>query len=164
MNIQVSPHTIKHWIATLEHMYVLFPVTPYHHNIVRSLLKEPKIYFYDTGAVRGDAGAKLENATAVCLKKWLHFLEDAHGKDVRLHYVRDKEKREVYFLAIIEGKIDSLIEVKLSQEELHSPLRHFHERLRPRRSAQLVHGQIRPKTIQGVSITPAGPWLANLEA
>jgi len=51
------------------------------HNLARAILKEPKIYFYDTGAVIGDRGAKLENAVAVCLRKWLHFLEDARGKD-----------------------------------------------------------------------------------
>ena len=137
-DLHVSPHTVKHWIQILEHMYVLFVVTPYHRNLARAILKEPKIYFYDTGAVTGDAGAKLENAVAVSLKKWLHFLEDAKGKDIQLYYVRDKEKREVDFLVEIDKKIDLLIEVKVSEENLSPNLRYFHRKLKPRESVQLV--------------------------
>lgn len=162
-DIQVSPHTIKHWIQTLEHMYILFVVSPYHQNIARAITKEPKIYFYDAGAVTGDIGAKLENATAVCLKKWLYFLEDAHGKDVKLHYVRDKEKREADFLVKIDKKIEFLIEVKTSETELSNSLLYFHRKLKPRESIQLVQTANRIKTIQGISVVPAADWLAELE-
>ena len=162
-DLQVSPHTIKHWIKILEYMYVLFVVTPYHQNIARAILKEPKIYFYDTGAVTGENGAKLENAVAVCLKKWLHFLEDTQGKDTQLHYVRDKEKREVDFLIKLDRKIDLLIEVKKTQSELAQPLHYFHKKLNPREAVQLVQNMERAKTVQGITITPAAGWLAELD-
>lgn len=162
-DLQVSPHTVKHWIQILEHMYIIFVVTPYHRNLARAILKEPKIYFYDTGAVLGDAGAKLENAVAVCLTKWLHFLEDKEGKDVQLCYVRDKEKREVDFLVGIDRKIDLLIEVKTSEEKLSQHLLYFHTRIKPRESIQLVQTAIRTKTVQSISITSAADWLAKLD-
>ena len=144
-------------------MYVIFVVTPYHRNLARAILKEPKIYFYDTGAVTGDAGAKLENAAAVCLRKWLHFLEDTKGKDTQLCYVRDKEKREVDFLIEIDKKIDFLIEVKLSEENLSQSLRYFHRKLKPRESVQLVQGATRTRTAQGIFIASAADWLAELD-
>src|SRR5450759_3309580 len=43
-DLQRDPKTIKRWLELLENMYVLFRVTPYHKNIARSLLKEPKYY------------------------------------------------------------------------------------------------------------------------
>ena len=162
-DLQVSPHTIKHWIQILEHMYIIFIVTPYHRNLARAILKEPKIYFYDTGAVTGDAGAKLENITAVSLKKWINFLEDAKGKDVKLCYVRDKEKREVDFLVEIDKKIDLLIEVKVSDENLSGHLSYFHRKLKARESVQLVQTLTRTKTVHGISVTSASDWLSKLD-
>jgi predicted AAA+ superfamily ATPase len=53
LDLQVSVHTVKHWLQILENLCVVFSVRPYHRNIARSLLKEPKYYFYDTGAVEG---------------------------------------------------------------------------------------------------------------
>ena len=63
-DLQCSDKTIKRWLTILENMYVIFRVTPFHKNIARSILKTPKFYFYDTGQVVGDPGAKLENLVA----------------------------------------------------------------------------------------------------
>lgn len=123
-DLQVSPHTVKQWIGILESLYILYVVTPYSRNIGRSLLKQPKIYFYDTGFVKEDEGARLENAVACALLKRLHFLEDTAGERCALHYLRDKEKREVDFLTIREGKPEWLIETKLTDTEIDS-LKHF---------------------------------------
>lgn len=162
-DIQVSPMTIKHWIQVLEHMYVVFVVTPYHKNLARAILKEPKVYFYDTGAVTGDPGAKLENLVALCLRKWLHYLEDAKGNDVQLCYIRDKEKREVDFLVKIDNKIEHLIEVKTSDAEPSKSLFYFHNKLKPKETIQLVQNIERTKTSHGLIITSAADWLAGLK-
>lgn len=81
--LQVSSHTVKHWLQILENLYVLFPVRPYHRNIARSIVKEPKYYFYDTGAVANagaDPGAVLENAVACALLRELQLVEDQEGR------------------------------------------------------------------------------------
>jgi len=83
-DLQVSSHSVKHWLQILENLYVIFPVRPYHKNIARSILKEPKYYFYDTGAIEGGIGSKLENVVALALLKELHFLEDTTGSKVSL--------------------------------------------------------------------------------
>jgi predicted AAA+ superfamily ATPase len=44
-DVGISPNTVKKYIQILEALYVIFRVTPFSHNIARSLLKEPKIYF-----------------------------------------------------------------------------------------------------------------------
>ena len=162
-DLQVSAQTVKSWIQTLEHMYVVFVVTPYHRNLARAILKEPKVYFYDTGAVVGDNGAKLENAVAVCLRKWLYFLEDTQGRDAKLFYVRDKDKREVDFLAEIDRKVDRLIEVKTADPNLAPALQYFNHKLKPRGAVQLVQNLSRAKTAHGISVVPAASWLAELE-
>ncbi len=161
-DIQVSPHTIKRWIQILENMYIIFTVTTYHRNLARAILKEPKIYFYDTGQVKEDPGARLENTIALALRKWLHFLEDTQGEKTNLHYLRDKEKREVDFIVIRDGKIDLLLECKLSDDTLHRSLLYYHQRLRPKQSILLVHVLNQPKTIEEISIQSAGKWLTSL--
>lgn len=163
LDLEVSPHTVKKWIQTLENMYILFLVTPFHRNLARAHLKQPKIYFYDTGAVRGDDGVKLENATAVCLKKWLHFLEDRHGRETGLHYLRDKEKREVDFVILIDHQMELLVEVKLADQGITSSLKYYHSRLKHKQSIQLVHHARRRNTIDGIDVFPAAEWLDQLE-
>jgi len=62
-DLQVSVHTVKHWLQILENLCVIFAVRPYHRNIARSILKEAKYYFYDTGAVEGDMGPRSKHQT-----------------------------------------------------------------------------------------------------
>ena len=65
-DLQKSPNTIQHWLKLLEDLYVIFKVAPYHKNIARALLKEPKYYFYDNGMVQGDEGC----LTSITLSAW----------------------------------------------------------------------------------------------
>lgn len=69
---ELSSNTVKKYIQILEALYIVFRVTPYSRNIGRSLLKEPKIYFFDSGLVKGDHGAQLENLVAVSLLKHVY--------------------------------------------------------------------------------------------
>lgn len=64
-----SPNTVRHWLGLLEDLYVIFKIVPWHRNVARALLKEPKYYFYDTAMVRGDKGVRLENLVACALLK-----------------------------------------------------------------------------------------------
>jgi len=61
-------------------------------------LKEPKVYFFDTGYVLGDEGVKWENACAAMLLKHSDYQQDALGMDSRLHYLRTKDGAEVDFV------------------------------------------------------------------
>lgn len=162
-DLQVSPHTVKYWISMLESLYILFAITPYSHNVARSLLKQPKIYFYDTGFVKADPGTRFENAVACALLKRLHFLEDTHGEKCAIHYLRDKEKREVDFLTVREGKPELLIETKLAEVDVAS-LRHFScllgKQVEP---ILLVKDLKRELSLEGIQVKKAGLWLQALE-
>lgn len=163
-DLQVSPHTVKHWIAILESLFVVFVLTPYSKNIAKSLLKEPKVYFYDTARVRGDAAARFENLVACALLKRCHFLEDVHGEDVALHYVRDREKREIDFLTVRDGKPELLVEAKLADTALSPSLRYYAERLRPAQALQAVRSAGRATQYGTCRVVPAADWLAGLES
>lgn len=161
-DLEVSPHTVKHWVEVLERLYVIFVVTPFSKNLARGLLKEPKIYFYDTGRVEGP-GARFENLVACHLLKRCHYLEDVEGHRCALHYVRDREKREVDFLVVRDSSPELLLEAKLSDGKLAPSLKYFHQRIKPRRSIQLVKELGREVFPEGVEIRRASSWLAGLE-
>jgi len=123
----ISPNTVKKYIRILEALYIIFPVTPYSKNIARSLVKEPKIYFFDTGLVEGDEGVIFENFVATCLLKHVMAKIDYDALDYRLHYLRTREKKEVDFALINGNKIVTVIETKLSDHEISKPLKYFHD-------------------------------------
>lgn len=161
--LEVSPHTIKRWIEILEAMYVIFIVYPYSKNIARSILKEPKIYFYDTGKVKNEIGARLENMVACALVKDLHLGEDLKGEKNQLHYLRDKEKREVDFLVLRDKKIESIIEVKVSDDSFSKNLFYFQERVKPKRAIQIVKELKNEKTLHSCEMISVKNYLISLE-
>jgi predicted AAA+ superfamily ATPase len=145
-------------------MYILFKVTPYHRNIARSLLKEPKYYFFDAGQVAGEAGAKLENCVACALLKELHFIEDAMGRRCGLHYLRDKDGREIDFLVVIDDRPVVMVEVKWSEDEPSRNFLTFFKYLPQTPGIQLVGRLDREKSFEsGLRILKAASWLANLD-
>jgi len=161
-DLQVSIPTVRRWLDILEDLCLIFPVRPFHANVARAILKEPKYFFYDTGSVEGDQGARLENTVACALLRELHLVEDTTGAHVGLHYVRDKEKREVDFLAVVNHWPVLLAEVKAGDDAFARPLFHFRNAIPGARAVQVVHGLDRPKEKDGVEMRPAADFLATL--
>ena len=162
-DLQVSINTVKHWLQILENMYVIFPVRPYHKNIARSILKETKYYFYDTGNVEGEFAAKLENTVACAIMRELHFHEDTRGSRVSLHYLRDKEKHEVDFLIIIDNKPVQLVEVKVSDDVFAPSLFRFQRYLSGVKAIQIVYNLEKKKSKAGARMLPAHEYLRDLD-
>ena len=163
-DLEVSAPTVKLWIKILESLYIIFTVTPYSKNIARSLKKQPKVYFYDTGYIKQDPGARLENAVACALLKRLHYLEDTQGEKCALNYLKDKEKREVDFLTVREGQPEKLIEVKSTDIEVNN-LTHFSNLLPPSvEPLLLVKNLSREQDQRRIKIRKASGWLSRLEA
>jgi len=163
-DLQVAVNTVRKYIHILESLNIIFIVKPFHKNIARSILKEPKIYFYDSGFVDGDEGIKLENTVAVCLLKNSHYLQDTKGADTDLYYVRTKDKREMDFAIADKNVITHFIEVKLSATGISPHLHYFKERHLEAKAVQLVHNARHDTESDGIQIVRAGQWLANLEA
>lgn len=160
-DLQVSVHTVKHWLQILENLYVIFSIRPYHRNISRSLLKEAKYYFYDTGAVEGDLGSRLENTVAGALLKELNELEDCHGIKGGLHFLRDKDGNEVDFLVVVRGKPVKMIEVKLSDPSFSKSLVKFRKYLPDVESLQVVHELARKRSTPEIRMEVAHEFLRD---
>lgn len=125
---QISPATVKKYIQILEALYIVFIVTPFSTNIARSIIKEPKIYFFDTGLLTTDHGAKLENAVANCLLKSLYAQNDMHATEYSLQFLRTKDGQEIDFAIVNKNVVEEIIEVKSSQNNLHPALLKFHRK------------------------------------
>lgn len=158
---EVSPTTVKSYIQLLEALYVVFRVHPYSKNIARSLLKEPKIYFFDTGLVDGDAGIKLENLVACSLLKHVYGKIDYLAQDYALHYLRTKDAQEVDFALTHNQEIEQIIEVKLSDRNLTKPLIMFHKKYNYP-AIQLVQFLRTEHQQEGIQILNAEKFLTQL--
>mgnify|MGYP000341707217 CR=1 FL=1 len=161
-DLHVDVKTVQNWIMILENFYAVFRVIPYHHNIARSLLKEPKVYFYDAVRVC-DPGARLENLVACALLKRLHFLEDTQGCLTKLHYLRTKEGKEVDFLVVIDDRPVAAIEVKTSDDPISKSLIYFQKKLKGVEHWQLVFNIGREyDTPQGIKVRSLIPFLRDI--
>jgi predicted AAA+ superfamily ATPase len=158
---QISPNTVKKYIELFEGLYVVFRVTPFSKNIARSLLKEPKIYFYDNGMVIGDEGAQFENMTAVNLLKHVYGLQDYKGEQWQLQYLRNKDGDEVDFCLVKDDTAEQMIEVKVADSTIPPALRKFRKR-HDIRASLVVKELKREQEIDGVSIEEAVRFFGEL--
>ncbi|MHC9539802.1 MAG: ATP-binding protein [Vulcanimicrobiota bacterium] len=163
-DLQLAPNTVRKYIDILESLNIVFIIRPLHRNIARSILKEPKIYFYDSGYVHGDEGARLENTVAVCLLNHVQYLHDTKGMEITLHYLRTRDGKEVDFAIARNGIADLFIEVKLSETSPDRNLKYFRERYPGTDAVQLVHNLQYDKEISDIRIMRAGEWLSQLSA
>lgn len=156
----VSPTTVRKYIRILEALFIIFVVTPYSRDIARSLLKEPKIYFFDTGLVEGN-GAKLENLVAVSLLKHVYAKIDIEAENYNLQYLRTKDGQEVDFALVKDEKIETMIEVKFSDSKVSKSIAKFHEKY-GYGALQLVKSIRTEYKAGGVNILNAEKYLTNL--
>jgi len=136
---RVSDVTIRKWISILENLYFCFKVKPWHKNVTRSLIKEPKIYLWDWSSIE-DQGNKVENFVASHLLKAVNFWMDTGLGNYDLYYLRDTQKKEVDFLMTKENKPWILIEVKTSQKDSLNPnLKYFQKQIKAPYAFQIAY-------------------------
>ena len=161
-DLQKSPNTIQHWLKLLEDLYVIFKVAPYHKNIARALLKEPKYYFYDNGMVQGDEGTRLENLVACALFKEIHRAQDVDGENVDLYFIKNKDGQEIDFLVTREKQPYQLVEVKWKDASLSQNFKRFLAKQSLKR-VQVVGTIEEAKSFPGGErIEPAKDFLAGI--
>ncbi|HBD96190.1 MAG: hypothetical protein A2015_08935 [Spirochaetes bacterium GWF1_31_7] len=160
-DLQIAPNTVRKYIEIFEALYIVFRVTPFSDNIARSLLKEPKVYFYDNGLVSGDDGAKLENFTAVSLLKHCYYNNDVMGRSMELRYIRTKDGREVDFCITDNGAVNVMIEVKNRDTDISPSLLYFKERY-DFPAAQLVRYIRNEHLTKGIEVRDAYKYFLEL--
>ncbi len=115
-DLSVAPDTAKAWLGILESVYFSFSITPWFRNIANSIRKQHKAYLWDWSAVP-EGGARNENFIASHLLKAVHWWTDTGLGDFSLHYLRDKNGREVDFVVARDGEPYMLVECKSSMKE-----------------------------------------------
>ena len=136
--VRVSDQTIRQWLKVLGSLYYTFEVRPWSKNVSRSLLKEPRHYLWDWSLCE-DEGARAENMVACHLLKAVHFWTDYGLGAYDLHYLRDRDGREVDFVVTRDGTPYFLVEVKNSASKGVSPmLAHFQRQLNAPFAFQVV--------------------------
>ena len=161
-DLAVSPVTLKKYLDILEALFIVFVVRPWHHNIGRSVLQAPKVYFYDTGLVEGDEGIRFENLVATALLKQVQWQHDVQGKEAALHYIRTKDGAEVDFALSEKSQLTELVECKLSEDKPHRALLRFASEQAPVKAVQVVRNLRHSFAVGAVDVVWAPEYLRGL--
>jgi predicted AAA+ superfamily ATPase len=131
--------SIRRWVAALIGLQFGFMIRPWYKNLAKSLRKEPKWYLMDWSGV-AEKGARAETMTACHLLKTVDCWSQMGLGDFELCYLRDKEKREVDFVVIRDGKPWFMVEVKAEDAVLSKNLGYFQKAIGSDHAFQAVYG------------------------
>lgn len=117
----INQKQAKDWLHILETLGIIFYLHPYSNNLLKRLVKTPKLYFYDTGLVcyltkwtsaavlesGAMNGAILENyVVSEIAKTYLNS-----GVEPAMYYYRDKDSKEIDVVLEQNGELNP-IEIK----------------------------------------------------
>lgn len=158
-DLNVAFETVQTWIQALDRLYYLFEIRPFAGTLAGALRREAKVYLFDFTVIE-NAGARFENLVALHLKKLTDAWNDWGFGDFDMHYVRNKQKKEVDFLLTDRKKPYALVEAKLSDREADPSLRYFEERLKPRYAVQVIRESSLPRRQGRILLVPAAHFLS----
>lgn len=130
---EISSATAKRWLSLLVSSGLVIIIPPYTNNVIRRIIKSPRMYMTDTGLCSYLLGWSspevLENSsmsgaffeTWVVMEIYKSFLNV--GKHPPLYFYRDSNQEEID-LIVEEGNIIHPIEIKKSAAP-KNPCRHF---------------------------------------
>jgi hypothetical protein len=161
-DLQVSHKTVASWLQILERLYGVFRIAPFGSKGLRTVKKEQKHYHLDWSVVP-EEGPRFENLVAAHLLKWVHFGQDAQGRDLELRYFRDVDGREVDFVVMEARRPIRFVECKWGDADVHRGLRYLRERF-PKCEAFQVSAVGRKDylTANGIRVCPALEFLKRL--
>jgi hypothetical protein len=161
-DLEVSHRTVASWVAILERLYGVFRLPPMGAPRLRAVKKAQKLYLFDWTQVP-DPGARFEDLVACHLLKWVHFRQDAEGRDLELRYFRDLEGREVDFVVTERRRPVLMVECKASDASLDKSLRYLKARFPSCPAWQLsAQGSRDYQTPEGIRVAPALRLLTDL--
>lgn len=163
-DLKASYNSVRNWLDVFERFYLTFGVATWTGRIARAIQKERKIYLWDYAQIQ-DPAARFENMVAAELQRAVVLWNDLGYGRFSLHFIRDKNKREVDFLIVDEGAPLLLVEAKLGDTNPAKALRFFQEQLRIP-AVQLTGGgdsyQMYNSGERQLLVAPAAAWLSHL--
>jgi len=168
----IAQATAKNWLSLLKTSYVVFTLQPHFKNFNKRLIKQPKLYFYDTGLVSYLLDIKSPD------ELWLHYAKGAlfenfvitelikqrwnKGQNHGLYFWRDHHGHEVDVL-ITDGNKSIPVEIKAGQtinEDFFNGIKYY-QHLSQGESGVVVYGGNIPQKRTNASVLP---WseLSNL--
>ena len=111
----------KNWLGILETLGIVFYLHPYSNNLLKRLVKTPKLYFYDTGLVchltKWSSAETLESGAmngAILENYVVSEIQKTYlgcGKEPYMYYYRDKDAKEIDIVLEHDGVLNP-IEIK----------------------------------------------------
>jgi hypothetical protein len=114
----INQKQAKDWLQILETLGIIFYLHPYSNNLLKRLVKTPKLYFYDTGLVcyltKWTSAAVLENGAmnGAILENYVvseiakTYLNS--GVEPVIYYYRDKDSKEIDVVLEHDGQLNPL--------------------------------------------------------
>jgi len=119
----INQKQAKNWLGVLETLGLIFYLHPYSNNMLKRLVKTPKLYFYDTGLVcyltKWSSAETLQSGAmngAILVNYVVAEIRKTYlncGKDPYMYYYRDKDAREIDIILEHDGVLNP-IEIKKS--------------------------------------------------
>ena len=116
----IDVKTAQSWIGILESSFIIYLLRPHHRNFNKTIVKRPKLYFYDSSIVCNLLGIRTEDQLALHPLRGAIFegmvvtelvkIRTNNGRPVNLFYWRDKTGREI---AVLVEEGDDLMPVEI---------------------------------------------------
>jgi len=130
----VSQPTAKRWLSILRASGCVYLLEPWHSNVMKRMIKSPKLYFTDTGLcswlLEWTSPETLEagSMSGAMLETWVinEIIKSYQNAGIRppLYFYRDKDKREIDLLIIRDGEIHP-VEIKKTASPSRRDIKHF---------------------------------------
>ncbi|MEM4368197.1 MAG: ATP-binding protein [Candidatus Anstonellales archaeon] len=143
-SLNISFETIKKYLDALEKSYLIIQISPFFTNKTKEIIKQPKIYFIDTG-MRNVIIDNFETTIQGNLFE-NYVLSELVKLGITPKYWRSKSKAEVDFILDFNNSLIP-IEVKLNEDKIGKSLYSFIEIYKPK-YAFIVNYKTIQKTIK----------------
>lgn len=160
----VSHVTIKEWLSVLETSYIIYLLKPHHMNFNKRLVKQPKLYFHDTGLAGYLLGIENSQQLSTHYAKgglFENFIISEliksrlnQGKDPNLYFWRDNHGHEV---DVIFESAEKLVPIEIKSgktinQDFLKGIKYFKDISQSREAFVVYAGNNSQKRSDGTSI------------
>ncbi len=164
VELGVDLKTVQTWVSVLEQSFIIFLLKPFHNNFKKTIVKRPKLYFYDTGVVCSLLGIRSKEHLRIHPLRGAIFetmvisdfvkIQQSEPDPPKFYYWRDKTGRELDL--IFENQAESFaIEIKAGktiQERFFNNLKYWKELSGTKKAFLVYAGDQEQKRSNGIEV------------